>query len=255
MLAHGGFSTRLLGLWAGRFRCFPRVASPVIDFENVSVSFPLPSGERRSVLKKVSFHIDPSEKAYLVGPTGSGKSTILRLLYMDLFPESGVVQIGDYRSSRIEEDEIPHLRRSLGVVFQDFQLLPDRNAYENVAFALHATGTSKSEAKSRVTKALGRVGLTNKRHNYPHELSGGEQQRVAIARAIANDPWVLLADEPTGNLDPAVADEIHELLLDLHRQGMTLFMATHDHRLVKSYPARTLALMNGQVVEIDPETL
>ena len=135
------------------------------------------------------------------------------------------------------------------------QLLPDRNAYENVAFALHATGTSESEVKSRVTKALGRVGLTNKRHNYPHELSGGEQQRVVIARAIANDPWVLLADEPTGNLDPAVADEIHELLLDLHRQGMTLFMATHDHRLVKSYPARTLALMNGQVVEIDPETL
>jgi cell division transport system ATP-binding protein len=227
----------------------------VIDFNNVSVSYPLPSGEDRSVLEEVSFHLDRSEKAYLVGPTGSGKSTILRLLYMDLFPDSGVVEIGDYRSSDIGDDEIPYLRRSIGVVFQDFQLLPDRNAYENVAFALYATGTPRSEVKSRVTKALGRVGLSHKRHNYPHELSGGEQQRVVIARAIVNDPWVLLADEPTGNLDPAVADEIQELLLDLHLRGMTLFMATHDHRLVKSYPARTLALMNRQLVEIDPETL
>jgi cell division transport system ATP-binding protein len=207
------------------------------------------------VLKEVSFHLDRSEKAYLVGPTGSGKSTILRLLYLDLFPDSGTVRIGEYDSDQIDDDEIPYLRRSIGVVFQDFQLLPDRNAYENVAFALYATGTSKSKVKSRVTRALGQVGLSHKRHNYPHELSGGEQQRVVIARAIANDPWVLLADEPTGNLDPDVADEIHELLLDLHRQGMTLFVATHDHRLVKSYPARTLALMNRQVVEIDPDTL
>ena len=227
----------------------------MIDFSNVSVSFSLPNGKQHSVLDDVSFHMGRSEKAYLVGPTGSGKSTILRLLYMDLLPDSGVVQIGDYQSDRIEDDEIPYLRRSLGVVFQDFQLLPDRNAYENVAFALYATGKSRSEIQSRVTKALGKVGLTHKRRNYPHELSGGEQQRVVIARAIANDPWVLLADEPTGNLDPDVADEIHELLLDLHRQGMTLFVATHDHRLVKSYPARTLALMNRQVVDIDPETL
>jgi cell division transport system ATP-binding protein len=227
----------------------------VIDFNDVSISFPLPNGDQRSVLEDVSFHVGRSEKTYLVGPTGSGKSTILRLLYMDLLPDSGVVHIGDYTSDRIEKEEIPYLRRSIGVVFQDFQLLPDRNAYENVAFALYATGKSRSEVQSRATKVLGRVGLSHKRRNYPHELSGGEQQRVVIARAIANDPRVLLADEPTGNLDPAVADDIHELLLDLHRQGMTLFVATHDHRLVKSYPARTLALMNDQVVEIDPETL
>ena len=227
----------------------------MIDFRNVSVSFFLPNGEQRSVLDDVSFHIDRSAKSYLVGPTGSGKSTILRLLYMDLFPDSGAVQIGDYRSDEISGDEIPHLRRSIGVVFQDFQLLPDRTAYENVAFALYATGTPPSKVKSRVTKVLGRVGLSHKHRSYPHELSGGEQQRVVIARAIANDPWVLLADEPTGNLDPGVADEIHELLLDLHKQGMTLFVATHDHRLVKSSSARTLAMMNRQVVEIDPETL
>ncbi len=227
----------------------------MIDFHDVSVSFDLPNGEDHSVLDEVSFHLDRSDKAYLVGPTGSGKSTILRLLYMDLFPDAGTVRIGDYASDRIDEDDIPYLRRSIGVVFQDFQLLPDRSAYENVAFALHATGASRATIEERVTKALGRVGLTHKRRNYPHELSGGEQQRVVIARAIANDPWVLLADEPTGNLDPDVADDIHELLLDLHRQGMTLLMATHDHRLVTSYPARTLALTNRQVMDIDPQTL
>lgn len=227
----------------------------MIDLEDVSVSFELPNGERRPVLENVSFHLDRSEMAYLVGPTGSGKSTILRLLYMDLFPDTGVARIGDYRSDLIEDGEIPYLRRSIGVVFQDFQLLPDRNAYENVAFALYATGKRRSEVRSRVLKSLARVGLSHKRNQYPHELSGGEQQRVVIARAIANDPWVLLADEPTGNLDPEAADAIQELLMDLHRQGMTLFTATHDYRLVKSFPARTLAIMNGQVVDIEPETL
>jgi cell division transport system ATP-binding protein len=227
----------------------------VINLNNVSVSFTLPNGRHRQVLEDVSMNVDRSDMTYLIGPTGSGKSTILRLLYMDLFPDSGVARIGDYRSDLIDEGEIPYLRRSIGVVFQDFQLLPDRSAYENVAFALYATGKKQKEVKSRTLKALTRVGLSHKRSNYPHELSGGEQQRVVIARAIVNDPWVLLADEPTGNLDPVVADEIQKLLLSLHRQGMTLLMATHDYRLVKEFPARTLALMNGQVVEIDPETL
>jgi cell division transport system ATP-binding protein len=227
----------------------------VIDLKNVSVSFHLPNGRTRTVLDDVSFSLDRSEMAYLVGPTGSGKSTILRLLYMDLFPDSGVAQIGDHRSDLIDEDEIPYLRRSIGVVFQDFQLLPDRSAYENVAFALYATGARGAKVKSKVMKALTRVGLSHKRNNYPHELSGGEQQRVVVARAIVNDPWVLLADEPTGNLDPVVAAEIQELLMGLHRQGMTLLMATHDYRLVQSFPADTYALMNGSVVEIDPETL
>jgi cell division transport system ATP-binding protein len=227
----------------------------MIDLNDVSVSFRLPNGRHRTVLEDVSFHLDRSEMAYLVGPTGSGKSTILRLLYMDLFPDEGVAQIGSHRSDLIDEDDIPYLRRSIGVVFQDFQLLPDRSAYENVAFALYATGEKRAQVKSKVLKSLTRVGLSHKRNSYPHELSGGEQQRVVIARAIANDPWVLLADEPTGNLDPVVADEIQELLVSLHKQGMTLLTATHDYRLVKSYPAPTYALMNGQVVEIDPDTL
>jgi cell division transport system ATP-binding protein len=147
------------------------------------------------------------------------------------------------------------LRRSLGVVFQDFQLLPDRTVYDNVAFALYATGKRGLVVKSRVLQVLARVGLSHKQRRFPHELSGGEQQRVVIARAIVNEPWILLADEPTGNLDPRVADDIMRLLLSLHRQGMTLLMATHDYRLVRALPARTLAFLNGQLVEVDPSTL
>lgn len=227
----------------------------MIVFRNVSISYPLPDGQRRPVFEHLSFEIQRGEHVYLIGPTGSGKTTLLRLIYMDLLPESGYCQVGDYRSDRIKPAEIPYLRRTLGVVFQDFQLLPDRSVYDNVAFALYVTGKRGAEVKTRVLQALTLVGLSYKRRRYPHELSGGEQQRVVIARAMVGDPWILLADEPTGNLDPRVADEIMELLLSLHRQGMTLLMATHDYRLVKKYPARTLAILNGQLVEVDPRTL
>jgi cell division transport system ATP-binding protein len=227
----------------------------VILFRNVSVSYPLPDGQRRPVFEQLSFEVRRGEHVYLIGPTGSGKTTLMRLIYMDLLPEAGFCQVGEYRSDRIKPSEIPYLRRTLGVVFQDFQLLPDRDVYENVAFALYVTGKRGHEVKARVMQALTLVGLAHKRRRYPHELSGGEQQRVVIARALVNDPWILLADEPTGNLDPRVSDEIMELLLSLHRQGMTLLMATHDYRLVKKYPTRTLAILNGQLVEVDPQTL
>ena len=177
------------------------------------------------------------------------------MLYMDRIPEKGTVRIGDYRSDMIRQKDIPYLRRSLGVVYQDFQLLPDRTVIENVSFALHATGKRGNVVRSRALQVLGRVGLSHKSKRYPHEISGGEQQRVSVARAIVNEPWILLADEPTGNLDPRVADEIHKLLLSLNKQGMTVFMATHDYRLVKKYPARTLALMNGQIVEVQAQAL
>ena len=227
----------------------------MIELRDVSVSFALPDGSNRSVLDDVSMKMDRADMTYLIGPTGSGKSTLLRLLYMDLLPEEGVVRVGDYRSDTINHDEVPFLRRSIGVVFQDFQLLPDRSAFDNVAFALYVTGKRGAVVKNRVLRALARVGLSHKRNRFPHELSGGEQQRVVVARAIVNQPWILLADEPTGNLDPGVADEILQLLLSLHRQGMTMLIATHDYQLVKRYPARTLAIMNGQLVEVDPETL
>jgi cell division transport system ATP-binding protein len=227
----------------------------VIEFKNVSVAYELPNGLRRSVLDNVSLRVDQGELVYLIGQTGSGKSTLLRMLYMDLLPDQGVTRIGDYRSDTIKEKDIPYLRRSLGVIYQDFQLLPDRTIYDNVAFALHVTGKSGNVVRSRAMAVLARVGLSHKSKRFPHEISGGEQQRVSVARALVNEPWILLADEPTGNLDPRVADEIHKLLLSLNQQGMTVLMATHDYRLVKKYPSRTLALMNQQVVEIDPQSL
>ena len=194
--------------------------------------------------------------AYLIGPTGSGKTSLLRLLYMDLQPEEGTVRVGEYQSDRLTSSDIPYLRRSLGVVFQDFQLLPDRNVFENVAFSLYVTGKSGSAVKQRVLQVLSRVGLTHKRKRFPHELSGGEQQRVVIARAIVNEPWVLIADEPTGNLDPAVADEIQKLLISLHKQGMTLLMSTHDYRLVRKFPAKTFQFQtDGTLLEVDPSML
>jgi len=227
----------------------------VIELKNVSVSYALPEGGSKSVFQNVSLRIARGEMAYLVGPTGSGKTTLLRLLYMESKPDKGSIRVADYRSGSIQRTEIPLLRRSLGIVFQDFQLLPDRNVFDNVAFALYVTGKRGKSVKNRVLHVLSRVGLGHKRRRYPHELSGGEQQRVVIARAIVNDPWIVLADEPTGNLDPAVADDIQRLLFGLNRQGMTLLMATHDYRLVRKFPARTLAVMNGQVVEVDPASL
>jgi len=192
---------------------------------------------------------------YIVGPTGSGKTTLLRLLYMESKPEVGTVCVADYRSDTITDAEIPFLRRSLGIVFQDFQLLPDRTVFDNVAFALQVTGKKSKQITNQVLHVLSRVGLGHKRRRFPHELSGGEQQRVVIARAIVNDPWIILADEPTGNLDPAVADDIQRLLIGLNRQGMTLLMATHDYRLVKKFPARTIVVKNGKIEDIDPTKL
>ena len=227
----------------------------MIEFNNVSLSYPTPNKGRRTIFEDVSFQIERGEMVYLVGKTGSGKSSLLKLLYMDREPDSGTVRVGNYRSDQIKSKEVPYLRRSLGIVFQDFQLLADRNAFDNVAFALYATGKSGSAVKQRVLQVLARVGLTHRQRAFPHEMSGGEQQRACIARALANEPTLLLADEPTGNLDPVVADEIHKLLVKLHRQGMTILMATHDYRLVRENPERTLALTKGRIVEIAPESL
>jgi len=227
----------------------------MISIHNITLSYELPGQRRRTVIQNLSLEVRQGEMVFLVGPTGSGKTTLLRMLYMETVPDEGYARIGDYRTDNVQPKDIPYLRRSLGVVFQDFQLLPDRNVFENVAFALYATGKHGSAVKHRVVQVLSRVGLSHKRRRYPHELSGGEQQRVAIARAIANEPWILLADEPTGNLDPNVAEEVLKLIVGLHRQGMTVLMATHNYQLVKAYRTRTLALMNGQVVEVDPETL
>lgn len=228
---------------------------PLVELNHVAVSYPGPAGGRVEVAGDLTLTLNRGEMAYLIGPTGSGKSSLLKLLYMDLAPEYGSVRVGPYSAESVKEADIPFLRRMLGVVFQDFQLLPDRSAYENVAFALYATGKSGKEVKERTLRALSQVGLSHRIQALPHEMSGGEQQRACIARAIVNDPVLLLADEPTGNLDPRVADEIQKLLIRLHRQGMALLMATHDYRLVQAFPARTLALVKGRLVDVDPETL
>ena len=228
---------------------------PLVELSHVAVSYTEPGGARVEVASDLTFSLGRGEMAYLIGPTGSGKSTLLKLLYMELAPDEGTARVGTFESGSVRPADIPMLRRSLGIVFQDFQLLPDRSAYENVAFALHATGKRGRDVRDRAMAALAQVGLSHRVKALPSELSGGEQQRACIARAIANDPVLILADEPTGNLDPRVADEIQKLLVRLNRQGAAFLMATHDYRLVKAFPARTLALVRGRLVEVDPESL
>ncbi|WP_424520366.1 cell division ATP-binding protein FtsE [Rubrivirga sp.] len=228
---------------------------PLVELRNVAAGYTDPSGARVDVATDLNLTLKRGEMAYLIGPTGSGKSTLLKLLYMDVKPEYGVVRVGPYQSDATKERDIPHLRRMLGVVFQDFKLLPDRSAVENVSFALHATGKRGKVVRQKALQALAEVGLSHRAKARPSEMSGGEQQRACIARALVNDPVLLLADEPTGNLDPRVADEIQGLLVKVHRQGMALLMATHDYRLVKAFPARTLALVRGRLVEVDPDSL
>jgi cell division transport system ATP-binding protein len=218
----------------------------MVELKDITVSF---DGE--PVLRGLTFAMKPGEFVYLVGSTGAGKSSLLRLLYMDLKPETGTVKVADYDSIVTSEREIPLLRRRLGIVFQDFKLLDDRDVYENVAFALYVTNTRRSEIKKRVLHALADVGLSHKRNQMQQELSGGEQQRVVIARAIVNAPSLLLADEPTGNLDPSASAEIIELLKKINMRGTAVLMATHNYELVKKYPARIVKLKDGKLFEVD----
>ena len=218
----------------------------MISFSDVTVEF-----NTHPVLTDVSLEIRPGEFVFLVGQTGSGKSTILRLMYMDLLPTRGTVAVGKYNSGRIAMREIPVLRRTLGVVFQDFKLLEDRSVYDNVAFTLHVTGTRGGEIKKKVLHTLGDVGLSHARNKRAHELSGGEQQRIAIARAMVNDPLFLLADEPTGNLDPATSSEILKLLKDINTRGTAVIMATHNYDLVRKRKERILKVHEGEVREVE----
>ncbi len=218
----------------------------MIELQNVVVSF---DGQR--VLDGVDFNMKNGEFVYLVGQTGAGKSSLLRLMYFDLKPSSGHVKVAEYDSGSVRRKEVPYLRRRIGVVFQDFKLLDDRTVYENVAFALYATNTKRSEIKKKVLHALADVGLSHKRNQMPNELSGGEQQRVVMARALINEPSLLLADEPTGNLDPTSSAEIMELLTKINMRGTAVLMATHNYDLVRMYPARIVQLKEGKLVEVE----
>ena len=218
----------------------------MIELKDVTISF-----DGQVILDRLNLSIKSGEFVYLVGATGAGKSSLLRLLYMDLKPESGTVSVLDYDSVTTRPSEIPLLRRTLGIVFQDFKLLEDRDVYENVAFALYVTNARRSDIKKRVFHALSDVGVSHKRNQMPHELSGGEQQRVVIARALVNTPSILLADEPTGNLDPGASAEIMELIRKINMRGTAVLMATHNYELVRKYPARVIQLKDGKLVDIE----
>lgn len=216
----------------------------MIRLHNVSKEYT----RSRVALSHVTFQVRKGEFVFLTGPSGAGKSTILKLVYMEERPSSGDVWVSGINSRIARRRDIPKLRRKLGIVFQDFRLLEDRTAEANVAFALEVTGASKSLIASKVSRSLAQVGLAAKATSFPNELSGGEQQRIAIARALVNDPFVLLADEPTGNLDDRATRGVFQLLRDINAAGTSVIMATHDLDLVRRADFRTIELNHGRVV-------
>ncbi|HPD65038.1 MAG TPA: ATP-binding cassette domain-containing protein [Bacteroidia bacterium] len=204
------------------------------------------------VLNQLDLELFPAEFVYLIGKTGSGKSTLLKTIYGDLFLAAGEGEVAGFDLKKISKRQIPFLRRKIGIVFQDFQLLTDRSVFENLKFVLKATGWKRDDLiTKRINEVLTKVGLQTKDFKMPHELSGGEQQRVAIARALLNDPKIILADEPTGNLDPELSYEIIDLLHQLVSDGNTVFMATHNYTLIERFPARVVKIENGKIFQVN----
>ncbi|MBL0342387.1 MAG: ATP-binding cassette domain-containing protein [Bacteroidetes bacterium] len=217
----------------------------IISLENVSIF-----QKKNLILNNVNLNVDKGEFVYLIGKTGSGKSSLLRVLYGDIKLTQGEGAVAGYNLRKIKNKEIPFLRRKLGIVFQDFQLLTDRSAYENLEFVLKATGWENSlKMADRISEVLAKVGLSTKGFKMPHELSGGEQQRLAIARALLNDPDVMLADEPSGNLDPETSNEIMNLFFDISKSGRAVVMATHNYSLIEKFPARIVKFDQGKVFD------
>lgn len=217
----------------------------MIELKKVTKIFP--NGVR--ALNDISLTINKGDFVFLVGPSGAGKSTFLRMLFREDIPTSGQILVDGKDITTMPESRVPYLRRNLGIVLQDFQLLKNRTVAENVAFGLRVIGVAEKVINNRVQEALEQVGLSHKRRMYPTELSGGEQQRVCIARAIVNNPLVLITDEPTGNLDPIISDEIIKLFLEINNRGTTIIMATHNEKIVNKLRKRVLALMDGTIVK------
>jgi cell division transport system ATP-binding protein len=224
---------------------------PIIDVKGAVVFQGLDT-----VLQDVNFSIEPDEFVFLIGRTGSGKSSLLKTLYADLPLKMGKAEIVGFHLEKIKRNEIPFLRRKLGIVFQDFQLFPDRTVAENLFFVMRATGwTDREKMKNRMVEVLMRVGLADAATKMPHQLSGGEQQRIVIARALINQPSILLADEPTGNLDPDVADGIFKLFQEINNEGTAILMATHNHDLLRKYPYRVLKCEKGRLLDSKTEDI
>jgi cell division transport system ATP-binding protein len=213
----------------------------MLSFNNVEFRY-----KNQTIFTDLNFELDEGEFAFLIGKSGIGKSTLLQMIYMNLFPTSGYVKVNGYDTNTIKPKQLPALRKILGVVFQDFKLLQDRNVYENLAFVLEVTHTPRRQIKNKINKVLSDVGLSNKRLNMPDQLSGGEQQRIAIARALLNDPLLILADEPTGNLDPETSNGILDLLTTINKRGTAVLVATHNYEMVKKMNLRIIKLEDGQ---------
>ena len=199
-------------------------------------------------LRNLSLSIAKGEFVFIVGSSGAGKSTFLKLIMREEVPNSGEIVVNGRKLSTVRKRDVPYLRRTMGIVFQDFRLIDKMTVYDNVAFAMHIVGASDREIRKRVPYVLGLVGLEKKMDNHPAELSGGEQQRVGLARALVNNPSMIIADEPTGNVDPAMSYEIVELLTEINRRGTTVLMVTHEHDLVKRFPRRVIEIQGGTVV-------
>lgn len=218
---------------------------PIITLEKADVY-----QSQKLVLADVNFNINKGEFVFLIGRTGSGKSSLLKTIYADLWLESGRGNVAGFELQNIKRPQIPFLRRKIGIVFQDFQLFFDRTVEENLEFVLKATGwKDKAEIKNRISEVLMQVGLGTSQKKMPHQLSGGEQQRVVIARAMLNEPLILIADEPTGNLDPEVGEQIMALFQSINTAGTAILMATHNYDFLKKYPARVLKCENSEVIE------
>lgn len=217
--------------------------------EMIDVSKIYPGGS--VALQDINVLIEQGEFVFIVGPSGAGKSTFFKMLFREVLPSSGKVIVNGHDLVKMTDKEIPYFRRQLGIVFQDYRLLPDRTVYDNVAFAMQVIETPYRKIKRRVNDVLDLVGLRKRAHAYPTELSGGEQQRIAIARAIVNDPILLIADEPTGNLDPETSWEIMDIFREVNKSGTTIVMATHDREIVDEMEKRVIAIEHGHIVRDD----
>jgi cell division transport system ATP-binding protein len=226
------------------------MSQPVLSLKNANIY-----QEGKTILSNVNLDINHGEFLYIIGKTGSGKSSLMKTLYADLPLTEGEGHIVDFDLATLKEDDIPFLRRKIGIVFQDFKLLPDRNITDNMLFVLKATGwTDLGEMQAKIDEVLSKVGMNNFANKMPHQLSGGEQQRVAIARALLNDPELILADEPTGNLDPQTSAEVLDVLRQINANGKTIIMATHDYALLMKFPSKTLKCEDSKIFEVVQKT-
>lgn len=215
----------------------------MVEFRNISFSYSKDSG-----VYDINLNVDDSEFCFLVGPTGSGKSSLLKMIYFDILPSEGEIDVLGYNSKKTKKNSIHKLRKKIGVIFQDYKLLKQRTVYENIALPLHINGVGRKKIKDNVEEALELTDLLNYQNKYPDQLSGGEQQRVCIARAIVKNPELILADEPTGNLDPAAAHKILKILEQINKEGTTIIMATHNYKLISDRDYRIIELKAGSMV-------